>query len=32
MNPPEASKDVPKKFSGPFEFVTLEGDGPFPPR
>ena len=32
VNPPEASKDVPRKFSGPFEFVTLNGVGHFPTR
>lgn len=32
VNPPEASKDVPRKFSGPFEFVTLDGVGHFPTR
>lgn len=32
VNPPEASKDVPAKFDGPFAFVTLEGIGHFPTR
>ena len=32
VNPPEASKDVPSKFDGPFEFVTLAGVGHFVPR
>ncbi|WP_200918802.1 alpha/beta hydrolase [Methylobacterium sp. Leaf102] len=32
VNPPEASNDVPPKFSGPFTFVTLDGVGHFSPR
>lgn len=32
VNPPEASKDVPTKFSGPFEAILLDGVGHFPPR
>ncbi|MCJ2124922.1 alpha/beta fold hydrolase [Methylobacterium sp. J-077] len=32
VNPPEASKAVPSKFDGPFEFITLDGVGHFAPR
>lgn len=32
VNPPEAAKDTPSKFSGPFAFVTLPGVGHFPQR
>lgn len=32
VNPPEASKGVSAKFTGPFEFVTLDGVGHFAPR
>ncbi len=32
VNPPEAAKDVPGKFSGPFEAVLLDGVGHFPTR
>ena len=32
VNPPEASTQVPAKFTGPFEFVTLPGVGHFPQR
>ena len=30
VNPPEESKDVPSRFSGPFAFKQLEGVGHFP--
>ena len=29
VNPPSASKDVPRKFTGPFAFVTMAGVGHF---
>ena len=32
VNPPEASRSVPEKFSGPFAFVQLPGVGHFPQR
>lgn len=32
VNPPEATKSVPSKFSGPFESITLPGVGHFPQR
>ena len=32
VNPPEAAKQVPGKFTGPFEFVTLPDAGHFPQR
>lgn len=32
VNPPEAAKDVPTKFSGPFEAFLLDGVGHFPTR
>jgi pimeloyl-ACP methyl ester carboxylesterase len=32
VNPPEASKEVPSKFDGPFAFITLDGVGHFAPR
>ncbi len=32
VNPPSASKSVPSKFSGPFEFLELPGVGHFPTR
>lgn len=32
VNPPEAFKDVPEKFSGPFEQIRLPGVGHFPQR
>ena len=32
VNPPEAITAVPKKFSGPFEAILLDGVGHFPPR
>ena len=32
VNPPSASKAVPGKFSGPFEYLVLPGVGHFPPR
>ena len=32
VNPPEAAKSVPEKFTGPFEFVQLPGVGHFPQR
>ena len=32
VNPPAASKQVPEKFSGPFEYFRLQGVGHFPQR
>ena len=32
VNPPAASKQVPEKFDGPFEFIQLVGIGHFPQR
>ena len=32
VNPPQFSKDVPKKFAGPFDYVLLPGVGHFPSR
>ncbi|GGB31458.1 alpha/beta hydrolase [Sphingomonas metalli] len=32
VNPPETTRGVPEKFSGPFEYVTLPGVGHFPQR
>ncbi len=32
VNPPEAAKDVPAKFSGAFEAILLDGVGHFPTR
>ena len=32
VNPPQFSKDVPKKFTGSFDYILLPGVGHFPPR
>ena len=32
VNPPEATKNVPSKFAGPFEAILLDGVGHFPTR